>query len=117
MRLEMRDTDYIWSPARVIAIDKGGTHVICRYDPVYDGWDDTYNESVLWESERLAPLFPLPNMSSVLSILCTNQRAIHESRKWMHCHKERARPQDAFQFVAVCGADLHVSSVCRGSEG
>jgi len=55
MRLEMRDADYIWSPARVVAIDKvkDGTHVICRYD----GWGDTFDERALWESERLAPLF------------------------------------------------------------
>lgn len=52
----MLDRDKIWSPARVVRVEKGdkeGTHVTVHYD----GWADTFDERVLWTSGRLAPLF------------------------------------------------------------
>lgn len=57
MRLDVRDSDYIWSPARVLKLarDKNMQTLV---DIHYDGWGEEYDEhSIPWNSDRLAPRF------------------------------------------------------------
>lgn len=53
--LEIRDEDYVWSKARVLEIQEGrrGLNVKVRFD----GWGESYDETVAWKSERLAKLY------------------------------------------------------------
>ena len=50
MRLDARDVDYIWSQATIVKVRK--QHVTVRFD----GWIKSYDETVEWNSDRLAPL-------------------------------------------------------------
>lgn len=57
MRLDVRDEDYIWCPARVVKVHQtrgSETFVTVRFE----GWGDKYNERVAWKNnDRLAPLY------------------------------------------------------------
>jgi hypothetical protein len=51
VRVDARDGDNIWAPGSVVGIDKDSVLIH------YDGWESTYDESIPWNSNRLAPEF------------------------------------------------------------
>ncbi len=51
VRVDARDGDNIWAPGSVVGIDKNSVMIH------YDGWESTYDESIPWNSNRLAPEF------------------------------------------------------------
>ena len=76
MKLEIRDTDCIWSLGTVLAVDdvRDGLFVIVHYD----GWPKTFDERVLWQSERLAPPFTFSKCIKCFADIWYRQRG----RQW-----------------------------------
>jgi len=53
MRVDARDVDFIWSPATVVKVYSRKHKVtVC-----FDGWKPSYNETLHWNGDRLAPLY------------------------------------------------------------
>ena len=58
MRLEIRDTDYIWSSGYLVKVTKKGkSKTKTMVTVAYDGWGRTFDEILQWPNDRLAKLY------------------------------------------------------------
>ena len=75
MRLDARDVDYIWSSATILRVQRQHnkeTNVTIRFD----GWGKQYDETLEWNSQRLAPLYSFTKCVKCLVDLLPKQRKI-----------------------------------------